>query len=131
VATTTAGENGTFRFEVIVNSRLAAKALVDTGATAVVLCRNMARSLGLKPGKPARVATVNGQASAEWTLLASIEIAKTITIPTVRAMVMIKQDCDEIILGMSALRELHAVLVVGQTLILSGPASPPLAGREP
>jgi clan AA aspartic protease (TIGR02281 family) len=124
-----AGENATFRVGITVNGRVKTTALVDTGATAVVLCRDMAKSLGLKLDRPAHVATMNGLASAEWTSLTTMEIEKAIIIQSVRAMVMDGQDCGEIVLGMSALRKLHLV-ITGETLVLSGPASPPSSGRH-
>jgi len=123
VVMVTAGENGTFRLPVTLNGRWSAKALIDTGATAVVLCLDTAKVLDLKLGESVDVATVNGRVSARRAWLTSIQIEK-ITLRNVPVTVLPTQDCGEIILGMAAPRELPAVFLRGDLLILIGTASP-------
>jgi aspartyl protease family protein len=104
-------------------------ALIDTGASAVLICSERARSLNLKRGDAVNVETANGRARGWYVVLNSIEI-ETITLRTVLAIEIDNRDCNEIVLGMSALEQFRTVVLSGNTLALFGPASAPPASRQ-
>jgi clan AA aspartic protease (TIGR02281 family) len=123
VVTVTAGPTGLFRFPVTLEGRIKIDALFDTGATAVILCPEMAKSMGLKLGEHVDVGTVKGGATGRRTLLTSIQINET-TLRNVPAIALSGHECSEIVLGMAALRELAAVLLVGDLLAIVPKTSP-------
>jgi aspartyl protease family protein len=104
-------------------------ALVDTGASMVLLCSERARSLSLKRGDAVNVATANGRAHGWYVVLSFIEI-EAITLRNVLAIEIDNGECSEIVLGMSALEQIRTVVVSGGTLALFGLTSPPTASRR-
>jgi clan AA aspartic protease (TIGR02281 family) len=125
VITVSPGPTGVFRLPVTLHGRMAVNALVDTGASAVVICSERARSLGLKRGEAVEITTANGRAPGWRVVLLSIVI-ETITLWNVPAIEIDNRDCEEIVLGMSALGQLRTVVLSGGTLALFGP---PIASR--
>ncbi len=79
--------------------------MLDTGATNVAVPANLAADLGLKRGSPHRVMTANGVAKAYHTEISQLEIG-TIVLRDVRASITPGMLGEEILLGMSALKQL-------------------------
>ncbi len=90
--------------------------LLDTGATDVVLPEQVADQLGLDRGQPYTVSTANGYITVYATRLDEIELG-TIVLNKVRASINPHMDGREILLGMSALKQLELVQQ-GNTLTL-------------
>jgi len=89
---------------------------LDTGATDVVLPERVADQLGLEKGQPYTVSTANGNITVYATRLDRIELG-TIVLNDVRASINPNMDGKEILLGMSALKQLE-LLQQGKTLTL-------------
>jgi len=79
--------------------------LVDTGASFVSIPENVANKGGLKKGAPLTVSTANGNITVYSTVLDEISIGE-IVLNGVRADINPYMDGDEILLGMSFLRNL-------------------------
>ena len=90
--------------------------LLDTGATDVVLPQQVADQLGLDKGQPYTVSTANGYITVYATRLDRIELG-TIVLNDVRASINPHMDSKEILLGMTALKQLE-LLQQGKTLTL-------------
>jgi aspartyl protease family protein len=80
--------------------------LLDTGATNVSIPANLADKLGLKSGTSHRVSTANGQITVYATRLNELSIGD-IHLFNVAANINPGMDGDEILLGMSALKQLE------------------------
>lgn len=82
--------------------------LLDTGATHVSVPANVANAIGLKRGAPMQVSTANGTITTYSTKLDSVELGD-IRIGNVRASINPHMEGDEVLLGMSFLRNLELV----------------------
>ena len=115
-----AGDNGTFRLPVTLNNRVRLVGLVDTGATSVHLCADIAKRLALELGVNTDLNTANGRVSANRIRIDSLTIGR-ITVRDVAGVVHpANANCDEVLIGMSALRKLRIVVIKGDRLILIG-----------
>jgi aspartyl protease family protein len=123
IVTVRRGDRGTFRVPVTLNGKMTVEALVDSGASPVVLCPARAKELRLPLGAPISVDTANRRVSGRRSRLASIDIG-SISLRSVRAIVLPTQDCREIILGEAALSQLAAIVQCADILVLIGKSSP-------
>ncbi len=80
--------------------------LLDTGATHVSVPAHLAKRLGLMAGQPQRVNTANGQITVYATRIDTLAIGKLL-LYDVRASLNPAMGGDEILLGMSALKDLE------------------------
>lgn len=80
--------------------------LLDTGATQISVPGDLAHELGLKPGPAYQVGTANGTITVRGTQLDSVALGP-IHMSDVRAHINPFMDGDEVLLGMSALRNLE------------------------
>jgi aspartyl protease family protein len=80
--------------------------LLDTGATFVAIPANVADSLGLPRGRRVMVNTANGTAASFTTRIDSLRLG-AISLQDVDAGIVPGMGGDEILLGMSALRQLE------------------------
>ena len=90
--------------------------LLDTGATQVAVPQQLARSLGLQPGAAIVINTANGRATAHRTRLDSLRLGD-IVLRDVAALIVPGMEGDEVLLGMSALKQLE-FSQKGGTLVL-------------
>jgi aspartyl protease family protein len=90
--------------------------LLDTGATDVAIPAEQAERLGLARGAPVMLQTANGQTTGYRTVLDSL-ILGDIVLRGVRAIVAPGFGGDQILLGMSALKQLEFTQRAG-TLVL-------------
>ncbi len=94
--------------------------LLDTGATDVAVPAELAKRLGLKRGAPVTLNTANGRSTGYRTHLERLQLGD-IVLQDVRALVAPGMDGDEVLLGMSALKQLEftqrdGTLVLRQTI---------------
>ncbi len=94
--------------------------LLDTGATDVAIPESLARSFGLVRGAPVTVSTANGRTEGYRTRLDSLQLGD-ILLRDVRALVVPGLDGEQVLLGMSALKQLEftqrgGTLLLRQTL---------------
>lgn len=80
--------------------------LLDTGATDVAIPTDVADSLQLKRGMPVTTSTANGMAQGFRTSLDRLQIGD-IVLHDVRAMVLPGLEGEQILLGMSAMKQLE------------------------
>lgn len=80
--------------------------LLDTGATQVAVPIEQARRLGLSAGAPMLISTANGQATAHRTRLGSLQLGE-IVLHDVDALIAPGMGGEEVLLGMSALKQLE------------------------
>ena len=99
--------SGMFRLDVVLNGHFRTSALVDTGATSVYVCDRVAKVLKLKPGEVVTVRTTSGQVSALRTTIEVIQIGTIVIHDIAAVMHPGDSDCNEILLGLSALRKLE------------------------
>lgn len=90
--------------------------LLDTGATQVAVPRGLAEKLGLKRGAPITLITANGRATGHRTHLDNLRLGD-IELRDVAALIAPGMDGDEVLLGMSALKQLEFTQK-GGTLVL-------------
>ena len=90
--------------------------LLDTGATAVAVPQKLAGELGLQPGAPVQIRTANGTVTGARTRLASLQLGD-IQLHDVAALITPGMEGDEVLLGMSALKQLEFTQK-GGTLVL-------------
>lgn len=90
--------------------------LLDTGATDVAVPAELAEELGLTRGAPVTLMTANGQTTGYRTVLGSLALGD-IVLREVRAIVAPGFGGDQILLGMSALKQLEFTQRAG-TLVL-------------
>jgi len=94
--------------------------LLDTGATDVAVPANIAKTLQLIQGRSIRIHTANGVSDAHETHIPSLSIGN-ITLENVSATITPNMAGNQILLGMSALRQIDFsqngnVLTLTQTL---------------
>lgn len=80
--------------------------LIDTGATDVAVPGELAESLGLRHGAPVTVSTANGSSRGYRTTLDRLQLGD-IVLRDVRALVAPGLEGDEVLLGMSAMKQLE------------------------
>ena len=80
--------------------------MLDTGATQVVIPRQLAERLQLRLGGAVQVNTANGQATVRRTRIAQLQLGD-IQLHDVAALIVPGMHGNEILLGMSALRQLE------------------------
>lgn len=80
--------------------------LVDTGATTVSIPAHLAKKLGLTPGAPQMATTANGVVETRATLIEELRLG-SITLNNVRASLNPGMRDQEILLGMSALKNIE------------------------
>jgi aspartyl protease family protein len=90
--------------------------MLDTGASDVVIPQPLARRLGLKARGSSLAQTANGVITVHGTLLDSLQLGP-ITLHNVRASINPAMRDQEILLGMSALRQLEFSQRDGQLTI--------------
>ena len=93
--------------------------MLDTGATNVAIPQKLAERLGLKRGARQQVYTANGIATAYATEIQSLRLGN-IQLNDVKASITPGMTGDEILLGMSALKQLD-FSQSGKVLTLSQP----------
>ncbi|MDD1510097.1 MULTISPECIES: retropepsin-like aspartic protease family protein [Pseudomonadaceae] len=96
---------GHYRVDGQINGE-AASFLLDTGATQVAIPSQVASDLGLQAGAPVQIRTANGIATAHRTRLERLQLGD-IVLHDVSALIAPGMDGDEILLGMSALKQLE------------------------
>lgn len=79
--------------------------LVDTGATLVSVPAGVAKRIGLVRGAPMTVMTANGRITTYTTRLDSVSLGD-ISVENVRASINPRMQGEEVLLGMSFLRDL-------------------------
>ncbi len=82
--------------------------LLDTGATDVAVSDELATALGLRRGAYVTSQTANGVVTARQTMLSEVSIGD-IRIQNVRATILSGMDDDEVLLGMSFLKQIELV----------------------
>nr|WP_262924515.1 MULTISPECIES: TIGR02281 family clan AA aspartic protease [Pseudomonas] len=80
--------------------------LLDTGATDVAIPETLARELDLQRGAPVMLSTANGRTQGYRTRLDSLQLGD-IHLRNVRALVVPGLDGEQVLLGMSALKQLE------------------------
>ncbi len=96
--------------------------LLDTGATQVALPQRVADRLGLPRGLPITLDTANGRSQGWRTRLANLQLGD-IRLSGVAALIAPGMDGDEVLLGMSALKQLDFTQRDG-TLVLRQRSTP-------
>ena len=89
-------------------NRQPAEFLLDTGATDVVIPASLAGALKVSRGRPLRAMTANGPITVYETRLEELSIG-AITLHDVRANINTAMQASEILLGMSALKQIEFV----------------------
>ena len=82
--------------------------LVDTGATHVSLGASVAQQLGLKRGYQGTAHTANGTTTTYATTLAALSLGD-IQLHNVRASITMGMQGNEVLLGMSALKDIELI----------------------
>lgn len=90
--------------------------LVDTGATNVAVPERLYLALGLVKGEPVQVMTANGVATGYQTKIGKLELG-SITKYYVDASIVPNMGGDEILLGMSFLKNLKITQVDNKLII--------------
>jgi len=90
--------------------------LLDTGATDVAIPAELAERLGLERGAPLQLHTANGRTTGYRTVLSSLTLGD-IVLRDVRAIIAPGFRSEQVLLGMSALRQLEFTQRAG-TLVL-------------
>lgn len=96
--------------------------MLDTGATQVAIPQALARRLGLPLGAPITLNTANGRSQGWRTRLSSLQLGD-IRLNDVSALIAPGMEGDEVLLGMSALKQLDFTQQDG-TLVLRQQSSP-------
>jgi len=95
--------------------------LLDTGASQVAIPAEVAQRLGLVAGAAITISTANGRATAHRTRLARLQLGD-IVLTDVDALIAPGMGRDDVLLGMSALKQLEFTQR-GGTLMLRQPTS--------
>lgn len=90
--------------------------LLDTGATNVAIPEKIADTLKLERGSPVEVNTANGRADAFRTSLGRLQIGD-IVLNDVRALIIPGLEGDQVLLGMSAMKQLEFTQRSGTLLL--------------
>lgn len=95
--------------------------LLDTGATDVALSQGLAEALDLEQGPAILLQTANGQATGYRTRIATLQFGD-IQLRNVRALIAPGMDDDQVLLGMSALKQLEFTQRGGNLLLRQYPS---------
>ncbi|KRW57759.1 retropepsin-like aspartic protease family protein [Pseudomonas sp. TTU2014-080ASC] len=90
--------------------------LLDTGATQVAVPVQVAERLGLEPGAQIMINTANGRAVAHRTRLQRLQLG-AIVLQDVPALIAPGMQSDDVLLGMSALKQLEFTQRDGKLLL--------------
>jgi len=90
--------------------------LLDTGATDVAIPERLAAKLALQRGAPVMLSTANGRTQGYRTRLETLQLGD-ILLRDVRALVVPGLDGDQVLLGMSALKQLEFTQRSGTLLL--------------
>ena len=90
--------------------------LLDTGATDVAIPESLARDFGLERGAAVTLSTANGRTQGYRTRLDSLQLGD-ILLRDVRALVVPGLDGEQVLLGMSALKQLEFTQRGGSLLL--------------
>ena len=90
--------------------------LLDTGATDVAIPERLAAKLALERGAPVMLSTANGRTQGYRTRLETLHLGD-ILLRDVRALVVPGLDGDQVLLGMSALKQLEFTQRSGTLLL--------------
>ena len=90
--------------------------MLDTGATDVAIPESLATRLGLQRGAPVMLSTANGRTQGYRTRLAELQLGD-IRLREVRALVVPGLEGSQILLGMSALKQLEFTQRSGTLLL--------------
>jgi aspartyl protease family protein len=96
--------------------------MLDTGATVVSVPASLAADLGLEPGPPVTLNTANGLVRARATRLGLVELGP-VALEDIAAVINPGHASDEVLLGMSFLKQLELVQRGGE-LTVRQPAEP-------
>lgn len=100
--------------------------LLDTGATQVAVPTAVAQRLGLQAGAAIIISTANGRAPAHRTRLERLQLGD-IVLSEVDALIAPGMDGDEVLLGMSALKQLEFTQRDGVLQLRQSTAAHPLS----
>ena len=96
--------DGVFRTPIMLNNKIVAPAMIDTGASSLGICEAIALELNLSSGAPVAVETSGGTIIARRIQLTSIRIGR-ILVRDVAAIVYPDAPwCTEVLVGLSALK---------------------------
>jgi len=109
------GRDGHYRMNGQINGQKV-RLLLDTGATSVAIPVIVAKRLGLRSGAGIQVRTANGTATAHLTRLDSLQLGD-IQLYDVEAIISPGMEGEEILLGMSALKQLEFTHKNGKLLL--------------
>lgn len=115
-----ANDNDAYLAQGLINGH-SVELLLDTGATQVVIPRRIAEFLDLKPaGRASEAFTANGTVKIYPTYLESVKLG-AIELNNVKACINMNERTDQILFGMSALKQLeiyhkNGVLILRQDL---------------
>jgi len=109
------GRDGHYRMNGKINGKTV-RLLLDTGATSLAIPVKVAKRLGLQGGAKVPVRTANGTATARITRIDSLQLGE-ITLYDVEALISPGMEGEEILLGMSALRQLEFTHKDGKLLL--------------
>jgi clan AA aspartic protease (TIGR02281 family) len=115
-----AGVNGTFRVPFTPNNRERLRGLIDTGATNLLMCADIARRLGLDMGVKIDIMTSIGRVLAHHVHIDTLAIGPIVVRNVTGAVHPKEENCEEVLIGMSALRKLRILVLRGEQLILVG-----------
>jgi aspartyl protease family protein len=101
----TSNRDGHFVMTGQINAR-PVKFMLDTGATNVAVPESVAQTLRLERGERVQVSTANGRTDAFRTTLQRLQIGD-IVLNNVRALVVPGLDGEQVLLGMSAVKQLE------------------------
>ncbi|CAI3786765.1 hypothetical protein AHFPHNDE_00404 [Pseudomonas sp. MM227] len=90
--------------------------MLDTGATDVAMPEAVSRKLDLARGAPVLLTTANGKTQGYRTEIATLQLGD-IRLSNVRALVVPGFDGDQVLLGMSALKQLEFTQRGGNLLL--------------
>jgi aspartyl protease family protein len=97
-------------------NQLPVQFMLDTGATDVAIPASVASQLTLQRGMPVQINTANGRSEGYRTQLDQVKLGD-IVLRDVRAVVTPGLDGDQVLLGMSALRQLEFTQRGGNMLL--------------
>jgi clan AA aspartic protease (TIGR02281 family) len=116
--------DGLFRLQIVLTGRLPVPALVDTGASKMLLCKRTADALGLVRGDKIDLATITTPTSGHSTHISSLRLGPIHVRDVAAVIVDTGPSCAEAVIGLSALRKLKSLTLSGNTLTLVGPDMP-------
>jgi aspartyl protease family protein len=112
--------DGVFRTPIMLNDKIIAPAMIDTGASSLGICATMAWELNLSSGVPVAVETPGGTIVAHRIRLTSVRIGSIVVRDVVAVVYPATPDCTEALVGVSVLKKLHTMILRGHRLWLIG-----------